>query len=341
MDDPLAIRIKEFYSTCSQFFKKINDRISYLNAKLNDLDSRVAIVRDKIDRIQKDTNKSVSINSPAYYPIDGAHLEQETLTFDPRPQRQNISKGNAIVGRFLTEARLNGARKLSQILSKEVEHAISPLRRRNCDSLRNKLESMKSISSLLIHSTYESRVVSGPRHLLRAGNSFAEESSTLDHASRKTKPRSHLVDIEKTGFSSSRWSDRLESDSDLGPVPDSILRYQERNILDLAEISIVNEDESDPITADLPDVLPTLKCVVLDVQGHQNVKSAYLDLLSETSGELDQLSTRPPSDPSERDEPASKFLSDFEPLFKPLVDLPPPDTFTNELKIYPSQIHEK
>lgn len=294
------------------FFGQIEERITYLNMHLDDLSNRVQVAQQKFLQMKQDRNKAARLLSQSSYPVDTSlDMRLTMIRFNECP----------------LELGTNCYAKESEIIKpvsrQDLEHIgdlLTKMKQEGHLAKGRPIDRITTISSLLVFYTCESRLTdANSRQTVGRHKSMTSISSAHDFATGQTR--------SKGSVAAPRSSSGGEPELDLGPMPNSILQYHQESMVEPENFDNVNlfnylDDDSNLLTDDLPDVLPTLKGVVDDVNVFSSPISKY------------------PSNPPVKqllNNSETSFLSQFEALFKPLDDLPQPESFYNDAELYSSE----
>lgn len=255
--------IQELERSSTELFEQINDRISLIDLHASELKARIGTLQQQIIKITSDRSRATRLYSPSSYPVDRSmDLKLEPVNYKPcslvKPEPGHLTEVMSRASIEDSDRLENNRRKLFALVENLTANAIT----KSQIKTQSRLEDIKSVSSLLVFRSYESRLVSDTY------KSTASESSLHDYALKSIhKSRSFAVVDGKTNYNKSSIGE--DGGSYLGPVPDSILRYHQELLIEpdmLETVDILNYDEdSNLLTEDLPDILPSLSGVVADV----------------------------------------------------------------------------
>lgn len=305
MDSEVLINLRE---SSNQIFGQVQERITLLDSNLDHLNERVQAARQKFFQLKQDRNKAIRLISQSFYPVDTS----QDINIEPL----NNSKSQSMLKTHCAQR----SQRNKPVLRQDLDSIGSLLSRIVLERSRP-IDIITSVSSLLVYHTCESRLTSAnSRHSLGRKKSTTTESLVDEFAinHHQSKIKGSLV--------AARASSGDDSELDLGLVPESILKYHEGSMIEPSNSDNVNlfkffDDGSNLLTDDLPDILPTLKGVVDDVNLFNSSISKHPSDFS-TAQSMNTNDTR--------------FLSQFETMFKPLEDLPVPELFNYE-ELYSSE----
>lgn len=276
----LIERLQDFEQSCSQLFKQVDERISCLNFAVDNMRERLLNVREQIANLTSDRNRVTRLYSPSSYPLcNGIELKIEPIDFIITTQLLDKVNGNTLP---IAKMKPNG-------------------------SISDPFQGIRSISSLLVYHTYENRLIQ--TDLLNRKVKFKTSDSSLhDYASRSYRPIKANSSIFHDKNVANKSSSGGESEQNLGPVPESILKYHQESFIEpdiLDNVNILNyrDDDSNPLTGDLPDVLPSLSGIVKDQgaavvacdQNESSQKNGFLDQFKHLFYPIDYLPLPEPS----------------------------------------------
>lgn len=315
----LIERLQDFEQSCDQLFSQVDERISFLNSAISNMKQRVLNVQEQVANMTSDRNRATRLYSPLSYPSNSdTELKIEPISFalsnlnssqSSTKQRETLSNINDDQLDLFTKRSLDQVNEITApILSNSKPGTIL-----------NPLRGIKSVSSLLVYHSYENRLIHQASILNKKVKSKTSDSSIHDYAaskSNKLRGNSSFHDRNVINKSSSGG----ESEQNLGPVPESILKYHQESLIEpdiLDNVNILNfrDDDSNPLTEDLPEILPSLPGIVKDV-------SLIRDDSKFAVGESFITNT-----PNSLDDPLGDNQYFFSPSLQHNLPPPPPPTF--------------
>lgn len=306
MDSEILTSLRRSSDHC---FGQVEERITYLNMHLDDLSNRVKVAQQKFLQLKQDRNKATRLLSQSSYPVDTPlDVRLTPVRFNECPLKLGIDCHDK-------ESEIS-----KPILQYDLEHIgdlLSKMRQERHLIKGRPIDRITTISSLLVFYTCESRLTStNSRQTVSRHKSVTSNSSAHDYATGQSRSRGSVV--------APRSSSEGEPELDLGPMPGSILQYHQEPLIEPGNlgVNLSNYLDDDLLTDDLPDVLPTLKGVVEDV----NVFNSPINKYSSNSPVTQLVNNSETS-----------FLSQFETLFKPLDVLPHPESFYDDVELYSSE----
>lgn len=268
-----------------------------MSKKVENFQERILRLQEKIAKVTSDPNRATRLYSPASYPINSSsdfmsdHIMYKTCSVKPSDNHEyDMHNSQESRKQLIGEPEVI----LEQFLGKEMDALMRGT------LAQNPLNHVRSVSSLLVYRTYESRLVSRPSKP-SAISVNSNQSSFHDYRSHRSKGFALTGDgTIKTNRSSNSGED---ADTNLGPVPDSILKHHQESIIDtnfFDNMDILDRDEEDSnnLIGDLPDILPSLDRIVVDVSlvdRNQAESSSSTENLSDSNynnlGRLSQQSS--------------------------------------------------
>lgn len=327
-------RIKNLHHIVGRFYDQIDERIKLIEGQLDELRRRTSEIRHKIGNIKSDEQrgKATRFLSAASYPIEH---EREYLQVKPvvsgRDELDKVMKSidelcNPLKLQIVNDRRLFTRDEIEQYgrKTKNLIEQVGSLRFEE-DTQNNADGILDNVSSLLVFHTYESRLMvhsnSGSRISQMVKSEDSAGFSLRDHTSQHNQTIRSQRYSRGQKLSPNGSGERAEPSSalDLGPAPESILRYHQESIIEPDMLIVDNfspldsgdedgardagDDSWKLITQDLPDVLPTLSRVARNFntsptkrRHHQNQSDNNQALTrSDSSRAIDLSSSEPQS----------------------------------------------
>lgn len=291
-------------------FKTVEDRISTLKIHADGLRTRLSTAREKLASLTKDSNRAIKFISAPSYPVeDYMFIEYEMIDFEPI-RMKSIKAFNTLTIPSNPKRQAKGSsssdpmRETLARLILNMKESASEVQAR----LQNDVDQIKSISSLFVHQTFESRLIRHQDDSVTRRIFSNHELSDYDAPGGST--RSRVIASHHDGALEQDFHDEKQGmeSKDLGPMPESIMKYQEDPALDMDFQEAANilggglsDDEHDAITSGLPDILPLLPGVVIsDNAIHQKCHEPYsLHSRSQVESVIERVDgLKSPSDPS-------------------------------------------
>lgn len=355
-------RLEDLRRASDQLFEKINQRIRMMESNVINLRNRINEIQLMLVKITSNKNKSTCFYSPSCYPMDSSmEIKFEPVRFEPQlidplhdvSSRLATNTFNKPLKKQIIED-IDQMGKGTKNLLNQIEDLVKSLAKTGptttATASYSSYDLARSVGASLVYLTYEGLKppANGRQSLIRQIRSAigpSEQSSSI-HEFGSRSYRSHPTNANTTALdrnhNKSSSGENLEA-IDLGPAPDSILRYHQESLiepdmLDTFDLLYYQDDESgaDLITDDLPEILPTLSGVVKDVKqvpsfnksirGGSNRKSTSPSDSPEAPPDTFQTTMSPPT----TNHVTNPFLSQFEPLFRPIDELPLPETINEE-----------
>lgn len=317
----LSERLHNFEEYCSNLFSQVDGRISSLDFAIDSIRERVLDVQEQMIKLTSDRNKATRLCSPSSYPsIAGIELKIEPIFFSNYNLIKSELSNQAKAAQDTSDNQLDSHTK--QSLDQVNKITLPIARRKPVSTILNPFVGIRSVSSLLVYHTYENRLIQTDVSS-RKLKSRTSDSSLHDYASRSNrfKTTSSLFhDKDAVNKSSSGGG---ESEQNLGPVPESILKYHQESLIEpdtLESINILNYqgEDADPLTRDLPDTLPSLPGIVKVVRPMS--LDSFSDFESQRAVAANQIT------PTRN----NGFLDQFKHLFYPIESLPLPESYSSQ-----------
>lgn len=267
--------VKRVEELSDRLFDQVNCRTRDLAARVSSLKNKIKELDSTINRITSDPNKPIKLVSPQNYPmLDSFEIRQPPVEFEGI----KVEGKAYLVPRMISSSQLTfeNCDAIEQATRRQLDRVgelIETLKFHHVNQNKCSLNNITSVSSLLVFHSYESRFLTGGRahHSSKQYKSIASESSLHEYGARSTIQRHKTLTNADPSKSSS--GEEISRGQDLGPVPDSILKYHQESFLepdtldafDLTNYDEAEDDDGNMITGGLPDILPSLSGIVRDV----------------------------------------------------------------------------
>lgn len=317
----LIERLQDFEQSCDQLFSQIDERIRFLNSAISNMRQRVLNVQEQVTNMTSDRNKATRLYSPSSYPSTSdkeLKIEPISLALSNLNRLQSSTQRETLSN--ISDDQLDLLTKRSLVQVNEITAPV--LENSKPDTILNPLRGIKSISSLLVYHSYENRLIQSSI-LNKKVKSKTSDSSIHDYAASKSNKLRGNSSFHDKNLINKQSSSGGESEQNLGPVPESILKYHQESLIEpdiLDNVNILNfqDDDSNPLTENLPDILPSLPGIVKDVSLiRDDSKFAVVESFITTTPDL------PDADSSD---PQSFFSPNLQHI-PPPPPPPPPPTF--------------
>lgn len=272
-----AEQLERITSVTNKLFDDIDARINKLHSRVKIISNRVESLRATLSIVTVDKNKPLRFYSPSTFPVSEVDdFKSEPIKFE-RIRFPNLNPEilRKVVPQYLPEV----IDQAGSMTKKYINHVDKLLRSVQTESLAtcdlDLLDSTTSICSLLVFHSYENRLsrardkslLTSRRNLSQGGNSSVRD---YGFTGTRTSKKSNIFSLTSVDVSSKKQSTSNEelAANYLGPAPDSILQYHQETALepDMFDVGLYDSKEEDEsIFQDLPDILPTLKGIVADV----------------------------------------------------------------------------
>ena len=357
-------RIESLRHVVNKFYDDVDGRVNLIENHVKGLKQKVALVRSKIDQLKSSEQKSRATRfiSAASYPLehDQQGIDLEPISFKGQILEDDLREIRELLNPLKPQPinrSLNSVEEFDQHerrVSTQIER-VNNFRAWRERGDRSPLSLGFDASSLLVFQTNESRLIAQSNSQLSyIKSNESDVTSFRDYASQDLLARSlrhykgNLISQTINGT-----SEDGPIEQDLGPVPESIMKYHQDSMVNPGmtyyDSSSASEHELDNnpadsswnlVTGDLPEVLPSLLHVARDVTGSaiKRDRKAHDRIAtegdsSETTSSFSNLSLDSSADsageashhPAAPQSMAPGFIDQFDHMFRPLEELPLPE----------------